>query len=91
MNLDPAKNMILGASLNLGTYIYDNTIINGTDSVNAIVYKQNPEYKENASLQLGSAIYLWLTVDSAKVHADSTVYRNADTLQIACFQAITPK
>ena len=29
MNLDPAKNKILVSSLNLGTFIYDNTIING--------------------------------------------------------------
>ncbi len=91
MRLDPAKNMILGASLNLGTYIYDNTIISGEDSLNAIVYKQNPEFKDDASLQLGSAIYLWLTVDSAKVHVDSTFFNAPDTINIAYLQAITPK
>ena len=71
MSLEPARNKILISSLNLGTYIYDNTIINGKDSLNAFVYKQNPEYREDASLQLGSAIYLWLTVDSAKLHVDT--------------------
>lgn len=91
MRLDPAKNMILGASLNLATYIYDNTIINKNDSVNAVVYKQNPEYKTDISLQLGSAIYLWLTVDSAKVRTDTTLYQTSDTLQVAYLQAITPK
>jgi beta-lactam-binding protein with PASTA domain len=73
MNLEPAKNKILVSSLSLGTYVYDNTIINGVDTLNAFVYKQNPEYKEDASLQLGSAIYLWLTVDSAKLPAGSTL------------------
>jgi beta-lactam-binding protein with PASTA domain len=71
MKLDAAKSKILGSSLNLGTYVYDKTIINGPDTLNAFVYKQNPEYKENASLQLGSALYLWLTVDSAKLRIDS--------------------
>ena len=72
MKLDPARNKILISSLNLGTYIYDNTIINGHDTLNAFVYKQNPEFKDNASRQLGSDIYLWLTVDSAKIKTDST-------------------
>lgn len=80
LNLEPAINKILGASLNLGTYIYDNTIKSETDSLNAFVYKQNPEYKADASLQLGSSIYLWLTTDSAKLRSDSTtvIY---DTIQ----------
>jgi beta-lactam-binding protein with PASTA domain len=72
MKLDPAKNKILVSSLNLGTFVYDNTIKKGTDTLNAFVYKQNPEFKNDATLQLGSAIYLWLTVDSAKLKADST-------------------
>ena len=72
MRLDPAKNKILVSSLNLGTYVYDKTIINSTDTLNAFVYKQNPEFKDDAALQLGSAIYLWLTVDSAKLPAKST-------------------
>jgi hypothetical protein len=72
LTLEPAINKILGSSLNLGTYIYDNTIKSEADSLNAFVYKQNPEYKADASLQLGSSIYLWLTTDSAKLRSDST-------------------
>lgn len=71
LKLDPAKSKILGSSLNLGTFVYDNTIKNDSDTLNAIVYKQNPEFKEDATLQLGSAIYLWLTVDAAKLKIDS--------------------
>jgi eukaryotic-like serine/threonine-protein kinase len=83
MRLEPAKNKILVSSLNLGTYIYDNTIASARDTLNAFVYKQNPEYKEDASLQLGSAIYLWLTVDSAKVKVDSTLIIKPDTIPVA--------
>jgi beta-lactam-binding protein with PASTA domain len=80
MALDPAREKILISSLNLGTYIYDNTIINSKDSLNAFVYKQNPEYKEEASLQMGSAIYLWLTVDSAKLHVNTLLNMDADSI-----------
>ncbi len=68
MKLNPSKNKILASSLNLGTYVYDNTIRTNADTLNAFVYKQNPEYKDDASLKLGSSIYLWLTVDSTKLH-----------------------
>jgi beta-lactam-binding protein with PASTA domain len=73
LKLDRARNTILGASLNLGTYIYDNSILTAEDTLNAFVFKQNPEYKESARLQLGSAVYLWLSVDSAKIPVDSTL------------------
>lgn len=73
MHLDPAKNKIIVSAFSLGTYIYDSSILTGDDTVNAFVYKQNPEYKEDASLQLGSAVYLWLTVDSTKLPVDSTL------------------
>jgi eukaryotic-like serine/threonine-protein kinase len=73
MHLEPAKNKILVSALSLGTYVYDSTILKGEDSLNAFVFKQNPEWKEDATLQLGSAIYLWLTVDSAKLPVDSTL------------------
>lgn len=81
LKLDIAKNEILSASLNLGTYIYDNTILSATDSASAFVYKQNPEFNETAKLQLGSAVYLWLSVDSAKLPVDSTMVVAKDTLK----------
>ncbi len=80
MQLKSATDKILASSLNLGTYIYDNTIISGQDSLNAFVFKQNPEYKEDATLQLGSAIYLWLTVDSAKFRAERSIVNSTDSI-----------
>lgn len=73
LHLEPAREKILVSTLSLGTFVYDSTIVNSNDSVNAFVFKQLPEYKEDASLQLGSAMYLWLTVDSAKLPVDSTL------------------
>ena len=83
MALEPAKDRILSSALNLGTYIYDKSIKSGKDSVTAFVYKQNPEYKEDASLQLGSAIYLWLTIDSAKLPVDTTMTSVSDSISPA--------
>ncbi len=73
MKLELARDRILGASLNLGTFIYDNTIISGEDSLNAFVYRQNPDYKEDLTMQLGSAMYLWLTTDSAKLQVNPSL------------------
>lgn len=72
MALGNAKNRIMETSLNLGTYIYDNTIKSGADSAKAFVFKQNPEYREGASLPIGSDVYLWLTTDPAKFASDSS-------------------
>jgi beta-lactam-binding protein with PASTA domain len=80
LNLISARNTILSASLNLGTYNYDISIKSATDTIDALVFKQNPDYKEDASLQLGSAIYLWLTVDSTKLPVDSTLINISDTI-----------
>jgi len=80
LKLEPARNRILGSSLNLETFIYDNTIRSAADTLNAFVFKQNPEHKEDASLQLGSSIYLWPTVDSAKLPVDSLLINLSDTL-----------
>jgi eukaryotic-like serine/threonine-protein kinase len=73
MNLESAKTTIMAASLTLVTSIFDNTIVSGADSANAFVYKQNPDFNADATLQLGSSIYLWLTVDSAKIPVDSAM------------------
>jgi eukaryotic-like serine/threonine-protein kinase len=87
-NLESARNRILGSSLNLGAFIFDNTIVNGEDSVKAFVYKQNPEYNEESSLQLGSAVYLWLTIDSTKLPVDSTLFIISDSIPVP--EAVKP-
>ncbi|MHC1733263.1 MAG: PASTA domain-containing protein [Bacteroidales bacterium] len=75
--LEQARNEILGASLNLGAYVFDGTVLTTEDSLRAFVYKQNPEYRLDATVQLGSAVYIWLTTDSLRIPDESTI---ADTL-----------
>ncbi len=79
MTLDPARSRILGASLNLRTFIYDNSITSASDSINAFVYRQTPEFRDELTLQLGSDIYLWLTIDSAKLPVEID-YFSTDTI-----------
>lgn len=78
--LENAKSRILGSSLTLGTFNFDNSVKDDEDSLNAFVYKQNPEYKEDGTLQLGSAVYIWLTMDSTLLPVDSTLLMLDDTL-----------
>jgi Uncharacterized protein conserved in bacteria len=80
MHLEPATNRILESSLNLGAFTYDNTIMNAEDTLKAFVYKQNPENDEDATRQIGSSMYLWLTIDSLKLPVDSTNINISDTI-----------
>jgi beta-lactam-binding protein with PASTA domain len=79
-NLQTSKSNILGASLTLGIFNFDKSVLNHEDSLSAFVYKQNPDYKEDATLQLGSAVYIWLTTDSTKLPVDSTLIFMSDSL-----------
>lgn len=77
--LEQARDEILGSSLNLGAYVFDASVKTGLDSVSAFVYKQNPDYHPDATVQLGSAVYVWLTVDTLKIDVDTTSVEINDT------------
>lgn len=72
MNIARAESKILDASLNLGAVTYDEMILNEEDSTHAFVWKQNPEFDEKNLIQLGSPVYIWLTLDSAKLPVPDT-------------------
>jgi len=79
MSLENATDKINGTSLNLGAFNFDNTVTTGEDSLNAFVYMQKPEYIEDATIQYGRFMYLWLTLDSLKLPVDSTMIMHGDT------------
>lgn len=66
-NLESAKQKILSYSLNLGAYTFDETIQNEQDSLDAFIWKQNPEFNEERKISLGASVFLWLTTDSTKL------------------------
>jgi beta-lactam-binding protein with PASTA domain len=82
LKLEAARNTLIYASLSLGAFVYDSTIVSADDSINAFVFKQIPEYKENSTLQLGSGLYVWLSIDSTKLPVDSTLIISPDTLNV---------
>ncbi len=67
LNLDDAKSIISSAMLNVGVIIYDETIVTGKDTTNAIIYKQGPDPNSNKKIDLGTSIDIWLTIDKLKV------------------------
>lgn len=72
MRFEQARNRILNASLNMGAVLYDETILTEEDSLEAFVWKQNPEYNEERKVRLGSPVYLWLSLDSLKLPQPDT-------------------
>jgi beta-lactam-binding protein with PASTA domain len=64
---DQAKERITNRYLNLGAVIYDASFENAEDSINAFVWKQKPEFNEEALMNLGSSVDIWLTADSTKL------------------------
>lgn len=79
--LENAKNRILRSALNIGAVIYDESIIDKTDSIEARVWRQYPSFKDNKLLRLGSTVDLWLTVDSAILYPETRM-QIADSLVI---------
>jgi len=84
MQLEKARSYILAASLNLGAFIFDTTSVkNNEDSLSAFVYKQNPDFREDAKLQMGESVYIWLSLDSARLPVDSTMVSLPDSLSLS--------
>lgn len=80
LSLEEATDVIDGSSLNLGAFNFDNTVLTGEDSLKAFVYMQKPEYAEDATIQFGRFMYLWLTLDSLKLPVDSTLIMAGDSI-----------
>jgi beta-lactam-binding protein with PASTA domain len=70
---DEARDRILDAALNIGAVLYDESVLNEEDSLQAFVWKQNPVHEEENLIRLGSPVYLWLTVDSTKLPQPDTL------------------
>ena len=64
--LSQANRTLTQYVLNFGVTVYDNTVITRADTVNAFIYEQKPAAAVGATLQLGAAIDVWLSVDESK-------------------------
>jgi beta-lactam-binding protein with PASTA domain len=67
LSLEAANIMASDRFLSVGAAVRDNTVTNDEDEQKAIVFKQKPEPGNGNTLPMGSAIDVWITLDSAKV------------------------
>lgn len=65
--VDEAKTLLTNAMLNMGVVIYDESVKTAEDSLSAVVWKQYPASNGIKQVNLGSAIDLWLTMNSEKL------------------------
>lgn len=68
LSLSEAKELLLKASLNLGSVIYDEDIL---DSNTAVVYNQRPAPSHAPVVRPGADVDIWLTNDYTKIPNDS--------------------
>lgn len=64
-----ARDNIFENSLNLGNVSYDETVSTYQDSLNAVVYQQNPAYHAGTPVDMGTTIHLKLTTSQTKIAA----------------------
>jgi beta-lactam-binding protein with PASTA domain len=67
LSLTSAKSNIIEAALNVGKIMFDESIVNMVDSLEAKVYAQYPAAVENAELEVGSSVDIYLTVNAARI------------------------
>ncbi len=63
LKLSEAKRITQSVYLNVGATIYDDSVISHNDSINAIIWKQNPHSHRGTTRRLGASIDIWLTND----------------------------
>ncbi len=66
LTLETARQIIAESTLGIGAVIYDNTVISRYDSLNARVWKQQPDYKTISQVNIGSSIDIWVSMDENK-------------------------
>lgn len=62
LNYTRAVSEINDAYFNVGTVTFDTTVHNFIDTLNAVVWKQNPAYYSNSRNVVGGKISIWLTL-----------------------------
>ena len=67
MSLEQARIAASDRFLSVGAAVPDQTIVNPDDEGKAFIFRQNPENGRGITLPLGSAIDVWITLDSTKV------------------------
>ncbi|MDX9848705.1 MAG: PASTA domain-containing protein [Tenuifilaceae bacterium] len=70
LTLAEAHNLLLEASLNLGKFNFDATVIDHLDSLQARVYSQYPNPLGETLINFGARVDLWLTQNESRIPPD---------------------
>ena len=62
-----ARDAVQGNSLNIRTMKFDDTVKDYDDSLNAVVYRQEPSHLDSLPKRMGDSMALYLTLDHTKV------------------------
>lgn len=79
LSLEAANISASDRFLSIGAAVKDQSVISAEDELKALVYRQRPESGQGITLPMGSAIDVWITVDSTKVPG----FVKSDTLQVS--------
>jgi hypothetical protein len=66
LTLQTALHIVSESMLTKGAIIYDNTVISHSDSLNARVWRQHPDYRTVLNVNAGSSVDLWVSMDQNK-------------------------
>ena len=70
--LQQAEQELSNLYLTTGAVIYDKTVADASDSVNAFIWQQHPGPSQNETkVEQGTAVDLWLTTDKTRLGKDS--------------------
>lgn len=67
LTIEEAKIALTNALLNSGVLIYDETVLSLKDSTIARVWKQHPNSRTTESVNIGTSVDLWITIDKQKI------------------------
>jgi beta-lactam-binding protein with PASTA domain len=73
LDLAAAKAAITDRFLNFGLATYDQSVQNEEDSLQAWVYRQNPDYDGFTRINKGMEVFVWMTVDSTLLPVTDTI------------------
>jgi len=74
LTIQEAKMTLTGAMLNTGVIIYDESVLSSEDSIQAKVWRQQPNPAVTATTVLGTSIDLWVTADSLKIEDANEIF-----------------
>ena len=81
LTAEEAYALLKSGSLNIGSIIYDETVLDLNDSLAAKIWRQVPQYGEEM-IQLGGYVDVWFTTDESKIVIDTAIHDIKDNLEI---------